>query len=80
MRGAAQSERLRKSRPRVPVSVGFERAVFDATTENAARRFIAMVDEFYDRRVNLVISASAAPTELYRGEKLAFEFERTAVD
>ncbi|MFZ9871340.1 MAG: cell division protein ZapE [Steroidobacteraceae bacterium] len=52
--------------------------VFDATTENAARRFIAMVDEFYDRRVNLVISASAAPTELYRGEKLAFEFERTA--
>lgn len=52
--------------------------VFDSTTENAARRFIAMVDEFYDRRVNLVISAAAAPTELYRGEKLAFEFERTA--
>lgn len=52
--------------------------VFDATSDNAARRFIAMVDEFYDRRVNLVLSAAAAPTELYRGEKLAFEFERTA--
>jgi cell division protein ZapE len=37
-----------------------------------------MVDEFYDRRVNLVLSAAAAPTELYRGEKLVFEFERTA--
>lgn len=52
--------------------------VFDATTDNAARRFIAMVDEFYDRRVNLVLSAAAVPTALYRGEKLTFEFERTA--
>jgi cell division protein ZapE len=52
--------------------------VFDATTDNAARRFIAMVDEFYDRRVNLVVSAAAAATALYRGEKLMFEFERTA--
>lgn len=52
--------------------------IFDTTKDNAARRFIAMVDEFYDRRVNLVLSAAAAPTELYRGEKLVFEFERTA--
>jgi cell division protein ZapE len=37
-----------------------------------------MVDEFYDRRVNLVVSAAAAATALYRGEKLMFEFERTA--
>lgn len=52
--------------------------VFDASAENAARRFIALVDEFYDRRVNLVVSAAAAPTALYRGERLRFEFERTA--
>lgn len=52
--------------------------VFTSDAENAARRFIAVVDEFYDRRVKLVISAAAAPTQLYRGERLKFEFERTA--
>jgi cell division protein ZapE len=52
--------------------------VFDAEHENAARRFIALVDEFYDRRVKLILAAAAAPTALYRGERLKFEFERTA--
>jgi cell division protein ZapE len=51
---------------------------FTASREDAARRFIAMVDEFYDRRVKLILSAVAAPSQLYRGEKLRFEFERTA--
>lgn len=50
---------------------------FDTTRENAARRFIALVDEFYDRRVNLVVSAAADPLGLYRGERLQFEFQRT---
>jgi cell division protein ZapE len=45
--------------------------------ENAARRFISLVDEFYDRAVKLVISTAAPVTELYRGSKLNFEFERT---
>ena len=52
--------------------------VFGTRDEDAARRFIALVDEFYDRRVKLVLSAAAAPTQLYRGERLRFEFERTA--
>jgi cell division protein ZapE len=54
--------------------------VFDGrgNSDNAARRFIALVDEFYDRRVNLVVSAAVAPSQLYRGSRLAFEFERTA--
>jgi cell division protein ZapE len=42
-----------------------------------ARRFIALVDEFYDRNVKLVLSADAPVDSLYRGERLAFEFERT---
>lgn len=51
--------------------------VLDSASENAARRFIALVDELYDRNVNLVVSAAAPPQELYRGERLRFEFERT---
>jgi len=52
--------------------------VFDAAHENAARRFIALVDELYDRNVNLIVSAAAQPNALYRGEKLKFEFQRTS--
>jgi cell division protein ZapE len=32
--------------------------VFSRAGEDAARRFIALVDEFYDRRVKLVLSAA----------------------
>jgi cell division protein ZapE len=49
----------------------------DATQENPARRFIALVDEFYDRGVKLVLSAYAPVDRLYAGERLRFEFERT---
>jgi cell division protein ZapE len=50
---------------------------FDATLENQARRFIALVDEFYDRRVKLILSAAAPATEIYRGERLKHAFLRT---
>ncbi|HEY4974412.1 MAG TPA: cell division protein ZapE [Steroidobacteraceae bacterium] len=46
--------------------------------DNEARRFVALIDEFYDQGVKLVLSAAAAPAELYRGELLQFEFRRTA--
>jgi cell division protein ZapE len=49
----------------------------DHTADNAARRFIALVDEFYDRGVKLVVSAHADVDQLYGGERLWFEFERT---
>ncbi|HVW70182.1 MAG TPA: cell division protein ZapE [Steroidobacteraceae bacterium] len=51
--------------------------ILDSLRENEARRFIALVDELYDRNVNLIVSAAAPPTELYRGERLTFQFERT---
>jgi cell division protein ZapE len=51
--------------------------VLGPDAENAARRFISLVDEFYDRAVKLVVAAVAPVTELYRGSKLNFEFERT---
>jgi cell division protein ZapE len=52
--------------------------VFDAQHEDEARRFIALVDELYDRNVNLVIAAAAPAQQLYRGERLAALFARTA--
>ncbi len=48
--------------------------VFGVDADNSARRFISVIDEFYDRGVNVIISAAAAPAELYKGEKLKFEF------
>lgn len=45
--------------------------------EEASRRFINLVDEFYDRKVKLIVSAQASIEELYSGEKLVFEFDRT---
>ncbi len=51
--------------------------IFDVTLEDQARRFIALVDEFYDRRVKLIVSAAKDADQLYAGQKLQFEFERT---
>jgi cell division protein ZapE len=45
--------------------------------DNSTRRFINLVDEFYDRGVKLLIAAEAHMQELYSGTKLRFEFERT---
>jgi len=45
--------------------------------EDAARRFINLVDEFYDRKVKLITTADVAPEAMYGGVRLRFEFERT---
>ncbi len=49
----------------------------DELKENQARRLIALVDEFYDRRVKLIISAAAPIDDIYSGSRLQQEFERT---
>lgn len=44
--------------------------------DDAARRFIAMVDEFYERKVKLIISAEVVLEQLYQQGSLNFEFKR----
>ncbi|MBZ3928291.1 cell division protein ZapE [Xanthomonas citri] len=51
---------------------------FDRMNEDAARRFVNLIDELYDRHVNLVCTAQDAPPALYSGQRLAGAFERTA--
>lgn len=50
----------------------------DGDSDDAARRFVTLVDELYDRHVNLVCTADAEPPALYAGERLLAAFERTA--
>ncbi len=45
--------------------------------DDLARRFINLVDEFYDRNVKLIISAAVELKDLYTGGRLNFEFQRT---
>ena len=49
-----------------------------AQRDDAARRFVHLIDELYDRHVNLVCTADALPPQLYTGERLMGAFERTA--
>lgn len=51
--------------------------VMNAGDEDLARRFINLIDEFYDRNVKLIIAADGPAEELYSGKLLAFEFQRT---
>lgn len=52
--------------------------VLTRALDDPARRFIAMVDEFYDRKVKLIVSAAVNIDGLYQGKRLQFEFARTA--
>ncbi|ENM5933850.1 cell division protein ZapE [Vibrio mimicus] len=48
----------------------------DKSNDDAARRFIALVDEFYERHVKLIISAEVSMAELYLQGLLEFDFKR----
>ncbi|XKH61240.1 cell division protein ZapE [Halomonas sediminis] len=49
----------------------------DASKDDQIRRFINMVDEFYDRGVKLLMSAEVPVAQLYLDGRLKFEFQRT---
>lgn len=44
---------------------------------DVAHRFMNLIDVLYDQGVNLVMSAAAPPEDLYAGERMGFEFQRT---
>jgi cell division protein ZapE len=48
----------------------------DGQLDDAARRFIALIDEFYERNVKLIISAEVEMDKLYSSGQLEFEFKR----
>lgn len=48
-----------------------------AAKEDQTRRFINLVDEFYDCSVKLFINAETSINNIYSGGSLAFEIERT---
>lgn len=54
-----------------------QREVILAPMDDAARRFIALVDECYDSNIELLITAHVPQHELYNNGALTFEFERT---
>ena len=51
--------------------------LFNEECENEARRFIALIDELYDRNIDLYMTASRQCEDLYHGKKLQDEFRRT---
>jgi cell division protein ZapE len=49
----------------------------DDGCNDVARRFITLIDEFYDRNVRVIMTAATGAEHLYRGERLAVPFRRT---
>ena len=45
--------------------------------EDTARRFIAFIDECYDRNVKVIFLSNPLPNEIYTGTRLADKFQRT---
>lgn len=74
-RGSADYIELARAYPAILIS-GVPQ--FSPLREDAARRFIQLVDELYDRRVKLALSAAVPVVELYDGAHLRAAFSRTA--
>lgn len=44
---------------------------------NQAKRFVTLIDEFYEHKVKLICTAAAGPDKIYESGAVRFEFERT---
>jgi cell division protein ZapE len=51
--------------------------IMNSERRDSARRFITMIDTFYDNHIHLMLSADAPPQGLYSGDDWGFEFDRT---
>lgn len=50
--------------------------LLDEFHEEAARRFLLLVDELYDQRIDLILSSAVPIESIYSGKKIHFEYER----
>jgi len=80
---AALCEHARSSSDYIEIAQAFNTVLLsgvprmDETMLDAARRFISLIDEFYDHNVKMLMSAAAPIDQIYTGNRLAFEFKRT---
>lgn len=73
--GSADYIELARTYPAILVS-GLPQ--FTPYSEDAAQRFVHLIDELYDRRVKLAVTAQVPAVDLYDGKRLRGEFARTA--
>ncbi|MBB4658099.1 cell division protein ZapE [Parvularcula dongshanensis] len=52
--------------------------VMGPESRNEAKRFVTLIDSLYEHRCKLIVSAAAAPDDLYPAGDGSFEFARTA--
>ena len=51
--------------------------IMNSKNDDMARRFINLIDEFYDRGVKVIMSAAVPIPDIYEHGRLEFEFQRT---
>lgn len=61
---------------RFPVFMLSDIPILDEMKEDAAKRFLLLVDELYDRRIDLILSSAVPVEQIYTGKRIAFEFDR----
>lgn len=59
-----------------PVIIISDIPILDQYKEEAARRFLLLIDELYDNRNHLILSAQTAIENIYQGQTIRFEFNR----